>query len=106
MTAVTENKKLWRRCLKYLCRICGHHRLLPASYKLTSGLRKGDRPIGNGGFAEVWKGSYNGRQVAIKVLKVYETSDMEDIGRVSCWPTNKRQRIHESTFTSGFVGRS
>ena len=36
-----------------------------------------------GGYADVWKGVYKGRQVAIKALRVYETSDLEKTGRVS-----------------------
>ena len=81
--AIVANERFWRRCLRYLCRISGRHRLLPVAYKLTpTKLRMGNKPIGSGGFAEVWKGSYNGQQVAIKILKVYSTSKTEDVGRV------------------------
>ena len=39
----------------------------------------------HGGFADVWKGRYHGREVAVKVLKVYKMSDLEQIRRVGCW---------------------
>ena len=39
----------------------------------------------HGGFAEVWKGQHQGREVAVKVLKVYKTSNSEMIRRVGCW---------------------
>ena len=39
-------------------------------------------PLCNGGFADVWKGQRNGREVAVKVLRVYSTSDFEQIRKV------------------------
>jgi hypothetical protein len=41
-------------------------------------------PFDGGGFSEVWKSEYEGRVVAIKVLKVYQTSDINKITRVCC----------------------
>ena len=35
-----------------------------------------------GGYAGVWKGEYEGREVAVKVLRVYLTSDLNQITRV------------------------
>jgi hypothetical protein len=39
-------------------------------------------PLYQGGFAEVWGGEYQGRAVAVKVLKVYQTSNFDKIFRV------------------------
>ena len=41
-----------------------------------------DAPLARGGYSEVWKGKYQGREVAVKVLKVYQTSDFDKIMRV------------------------
>ena len=41
-----------------------------------------DAPLYHGGFAEVWKGEHQGREVAVKVLKVYMTSNLVKITRV------------------------
>jgi len=37
----------------------------------------------DGGFASVLQGTYEGRQVAIKVVRVYVTSDLDAIRSVS-----------------------
>ena len=40
-------------------------------------------PRYRGGFADVWKGEYRGCDVAVKVLRVYSTSDLAKITSVS-----------------------
>ena len=35
-----------------------------------------------GGFSDVWKGQHNDKEVAIKVLRVYTTSDVGRIRKV------------------------
>ena len=41
-----------------------------------------DTPQTCGGFADVWKGNHEGKEVAAKVLRVYLTSDFEKIRKV------------------------
>ena len=41
-----------------------------------------DVPLCHGGFAEVWKGEHQGREVAVKVLRVYVTSNLVQITKV------------------------
>ena len=45
-----------------------------------------------GGFANVSRGTYEGSQVAIKVVRMYVTSDMDVIRSVSVPPTPIRVR--------------
>ena len=40
-----------------------------------------------GGFADVSRGTYEGRPVAIKVVRMYVTSDLDAIRSVSVLPT-------------------
>ena len=40
-------------------------------------------PLYHGGYADVWKGKLEGVHVAIKVLRVFSTSDFEKIKGVS-----------------------
>jgi hypothetical protein len=37
-----------------------------------------------GGFADVWKGQYQSREVAVKVLRVYTRDDLKKTRKVSC----------------------
>ena len=73
---------LRRKCLTTLCKICGHHGLLPRSLHIPLCYNRLDPPLYNGGYAEVWKGSHQGLEVAVKVLKVYLTSDFDEVTRV------------------------
>jgi len=43
--------------------------------------------VESGGFADVSQGTYEGCQVAIKVVRVYITSDLDVIRSVSVSPT-------------------
>ena len=44
---------------------------------------KGSVEVERGGFADVSRGTYQGRRVAIKVVRVYITSDLDGILSVS-----------------------
>ena len=71
--------RLRRKCLSALCRICGRQALLPKSLQIPLCYDRSDTPLYRGGYADVWKGEYQGRSVAVKVLRVYSTSDFEKI---------------------------
>jgi len=43
-----------------------------------------DAALYRGGFADVWKGMYCGREVAVKVIRTYANSDLQKIIGVSC----------------------
>ena len=73
---------LRRKCLIMLCKICSHHALIPRSMKIPLCYNRTEAPRYRGGFAEVWKGEYEGVEVAVKVLKVFVTSDLVRITRV------------------------
>ena len=75
----------WLRklCLKALCKICGHQALLPHSMQIPLSCDDLGSPQCYGGFSEVRKGRYQGREVAVKALTVYQTSDFDKIRRVS-----------------------
>jgi hypothetical protein len=70
-------------CLRFLCKICAHQALLPKPLDIAVSYVRTEIPPRSGGFSDVWKGTSLDREVAIKVLKVYRSSDHEQIRRVS-----------------------
>jgi len=74
--------RLRRKCLSTLCKICGRRGLLPRSLQIPLCYDRSDTPLYRGGYADVWKGEYQGRHVAVKVLRVYSTSDFDKITNV------------------------
>ena len=71
------------KCLATLCRVCGRQGLLPSSVQIPLCYNRTDPPLCHGGFAEVWKGKHQGREVAVKVLKISTTSDLAKVTKVS-----------------------
>ena len=57
--------------------------MLPGSLKIELCYNPAGVAHCRGGFADVWKGEYHGLEVAAKVLRVYATSDLQKITRVS-----------------------
>ena len=71
-----------KRCLRALYRICGREGLVPKSLRIPVCYDSTENPQCSGEFSDVWKGSYDGREVAAKVLRVYVTSDLKAIKKV------------------------
>ena len=72
-----------KKCLKLLYKICGHHALVPKALQITAEYDRMGSALYRGGFADVWKGEHCGREVAVKVLRTYCTSDLQKIVGVS-----------------------
>ena len=70
-------------CLRLLYRICGCHALLPKSLAIPVFYDRTEDPPYHGGFAGVWKGISDGLEVAVKVIKLYQSSNQVKIRRVS-----------------------
>ena len=50
--------------------MCGHHHTVPRLYKLEGVIKEGDHPQRISKAVEIWKGRYNDKVVALKVLSV------------------------------------
>ena len=73
-----------KKCMKSLYKICARHTLFPTSLRITLC----DNPNGvilfRGGFGDVSKRRYQEREVAVKTLRTYCTTDVQSITAVSC----------------------
>lgn len=57
---------------------------LPASIVLSAGLEKrGEIAVATGGFTDIWRGEYRGKQVSIKALRIYSPLDLKEAKDVS-----------------------
>jgi hypothetical protein len=58
---ITDSQR--RKYIAALRKLCGNRGILPTSHFITDGLNKlGERPVGGGGFADVWEGSYRSQK--------------------------------------------
>jgi hypothetical protein len=62
--------------------MCSRHRVIPESMHIPD-CSKDSVEVERGGFADVSRGTYQGRRVAIKVVRVCITSDLDVIISVS-----------------------
>jgi len=74
------------KLLNRLCKTCSQHRMIPTSMHIPDCL-EGSTEVESGGFADVSQGTYKGRQIAIKVVRAYVTSDLDLIRSVRASPT-------------------
>ena len=71
-----------KRAVAKLLMTCARERgTVPSKLFLTGVERQGVNPIGGGGFSDVWKGSFDGKLVAVKVLRLDFANDEEFIRR-------------------------
>jgi len=73
------------RLLNELCKMCSRHRVIPTPMHIPD-CSEGSVEVESGGFADVSQGTYEGRKVAIKVVRLYITSDLDTIRSVSVLP--------------------
>lgn len=92
-----------RKCLSYLIRTCGLRALIPSSLQIPLCYDQMEGPLYHGGFLDVWKGQYNGQQVAAKALRVYSMNDLDKIKTVGC-PQLVFQRTYHFPYR-GSAGR-
>jgi len=76
LSTISADDDLSRKCLHRLQAICAHRATLPPSYIISRGIaRVGRGPIALGGIADVWEGTYRGKRVSIKSLKIPPTDN-------------------------------
>ena len=76
-----------KKCVKSLYKICAGHSLLPGSLLFELRDDPMDVALCRGGFADVSKREYCGRDVAVKVLRLRRGSSLQDMTNVGYWWT-------------------
>ena len=66
--------------------MCGRQALLPRSFQIPLCYDRSEDALYSGGYADVWMGEHQGRKVAVKVLRVYSTSDLNKVTSVGHYP--------------------
>lgn len=79
-----RTRALWTSCLQGLVEICGEYAILPDSYAIPeSKIRKlGNPPICSDHFSDVWRGAYEEKSIAIKVIRCRNPDDPLEIKKV------------------------
>ena len=75
-----------------MCKIYSDHALIPRSMQIPLCCNQTEDSRYEGEFARILKGEHEGIEVAIKVLKVFVTSDLVKIKRVG-FPICQRARV-------------
>ena len=83
LTLPHTDQKLFRRCSRLLYKICKARGILPASYVVQPELTHVGEIEWSGGFADVSKGEYRGRPVAIKHLRIRAKDEFDKVFKVS-----------------------
>lgn len=65
-----------------LVRLAKYSGLYPECLRLD-GVKMSDRPVAAGSFGDVYKGTLRGQAIAVKMVKLYEKSDVVRLLRVS-----------------------
>jgi len=76
-----ERLKLFNK----LCKKCSRNRVVPKSMNIPD-CSEGSVEVECGGFANILQSTYNQRRVAVKVMRMYITSDLDVILSVSLQP--------------------
>lgn len=64
-----------RGLLNILCKICSRQRMIPKSMHIGNYLNREPVEVYAGGYANIFRGEHKGRPVAIKIIRLYQTSD-------------------------------
>ena len=89
--------------MRYLQKLCGTFDLLPSSFLLPrESVKVEAAPFDSGGYSSVFKATFKGRAIVIKVLNVAAQAERERLHRVSGpdLESPKRSRAHYICYSS------
>ena len=74
-----------KKFVRLLYRTCGHHEIVPDALKVPAHYDRTSDALYRGGYADVWKGECSGREVAVKVIRLYSTDVLRKVINVGGW---------------------
>jgi len=74
--------RIRKKCVRMLYKMCARNALFPRSLRIELRDNRDNIVRYRGGFGDVSKHEYQGREVAIKRLRIYDTSDPQKVIRV------------------------
>ncbi|OCH84445.1 kinase-like protein [Obba rivulosa] len=83
LDVIDMSHSLHKQCLDMLRKLCGEKQIIPRSFNLSRDAMRNisAKPVASGGFAQVWRGRYGERDVALKVFR-YSVLDAGDDAKV------------------------
>lgn len=73
-------------CTTRLIRFCHEKRQNPECLSISGLQRLGAFAVTSGGYGDVWEGLLRGQRVSVKILKIYQQSDMRALVKVCADP--------------------
>ena len=83
MLVVTVCDQDRHKLLNILCKMCSRQQMMPKSMHMVNCLEGELIEEYDGGYAKVFRGRHKGRAVAVKILRLYLTSDLDKCFKVS-----------------------
>jgi len=74
--------RIRKKCVRVLYKICARNALFPRSLRIELRDNRDNIVLYRGGFGDVSKREYQGREVAVKRLRIYDTSNLQKVIRV------------------------
>ena len=84
LDTATVSSRTQKKCVKLLYKTCSHHALLPRALEVLVDYDRTGDALYHGGFGDVWRGEFCGRDVAVKVVRIYSQSELQRVINVSC----------------------
>ena len=72
--------------LNILCKICSRQRMIPRTMLMVDCLNENLIEEYDGGQADIFRGKHKGRPVAIRIMRLYLTSDLDKCLSVRAQP--------------------
>jgi len=94
-----------RAVLITLRKLAERHGLLPFRIRIKERIEISEEALGSGGFGDVKSGTYKGRRVAVKIMRISAKDDFARIRKVSI-DIGLPEHASQPSYPSNFTGRS